>query len=319
LRGTVRVESHPGAGTAIEIEVPGRMVTLAAVVARSPSHVLALAVRGIEQLYPADAVVTDERGEPRFVYQDGFLPVVYLDEALGLPRGHFARESAAARALADEAALSGAVEPGIAAVVRRDDGELVVLITPELSQTRSLVVRPLPAWLPRIEAIEGAAVLGDGSVAPVIDLPTLLAREPAALPVPDEMPFEPRALPVCLVVDDSVSVRRSMETFMHDLGFAVDTAGDGVEALALVERRVPDLAIVDLEMPRMNGIELAAALRADERTHGIGLIMITSRYSEKHRAMALDAGVDAFMTKPYTEDELGAIVRSCLEARTRVG
>ncbi len=315
LRGTVRVESHPGAGTEVEIEVPGRMVTLAAVVARSPSHVLALAVRGIEQLVPADAVVTDDRGEPRFVYRDGFVPVVYLDEALGLPRGHFARESAAARAVADTGSLAGAAETGIAAIVRRDDGELLALITPELSQTRNLVVRPLPVWLRRIEAIEGAAVLGDGSVAPVIDLPTLLSRAPDADAVPVAVPFEPRPLPVCLVVDDSVSVRRSMEAFMHDLGFAVDTAGDGVEALALIERRVPNLAIVDLEMPRMNGIELAAALRADERTHGIGLIMITSRYSEKHRAMAIDAGVDAFMTKPYTEDELAASVRSCLEAR----
>lgn len=106
---------------------------------------------------------------------------------------------------------------------------------------------------------------------------------------------------------------------MRDLGFAVDTAADGVEALALVERRVPELAIVDLEMPRMNGIELAGAFRADERTHGVGLIMITSRYSEKHRAMALDAGVDVFMTKPYTEDELAASVRRCLQARAPGG
>ncbi len=315
LRGTVRVESRAGAGTEIEIEVPGRMVTLSAVVARSPSHVLALAVRGVEQLFPADAVVRDDNGEPRFAYQDGFVPVAYLDEALGLPRGHFAREAAAARAVSDRGALAGASEAGIAAIVRRDDGELVALITPELSQTRNLVVRPLPAWLRRIEAIEGAAVLGDGSVAPVIDLPTLLARAPDVDAVPIAAPFEPRPLPVCLVVDDSVSVRRSMEAFMRDLGFAVDTAGDGVEALAMLERRAPDLAIVDLEMPRMNGIELAAALRADERTHGVGLIMITSRYSEKHRAMAIDAGVDVFMTKPYTEDELAASVRDCLESR----
>jgi len=122
---------------------------------------------------------------------------------------------------------------------------------------------------------------------------------------------EPRER-LILVVDDSVSVRRSMEAFMRDLGFAVDEAGDGVEALARVEQRIPDIAIIDLEMPRMNGIELAATLRSAERTHRIGLIMITSRYSEKHRAMALDAGVDVFMTKPYTEDELAASVAHCL-------
>jgi chemosensory pili system protein ChpA (sensor histidine kinase/response regulator) len=154
----------------------------------------------------------------------------------------------------------------------------------------------------------------------VVDLPALLARAPserAALPA---APIDPRPpLPVCLVVDDSVSVRRAMETFMRDLGFAVDTAADGVEALARVERRAPELVIADLEMPRMNGIELARALRADARTRGAALIVITSRYSDKHRAMALEAGADVFMTKPYTEDELAASVRACLESRRAAG
>lgn len=319
VRGTVALESTPGAGTEILIEVPERLATLAVAVVRTPSHVLALSIRGVEELLPADGAVRDDAGEERFAWREAFLPVAHLDARLGLAPGHFRGELKAQRAVARAPELAGAAASGVAAIVRRDDGQTVALITPEPGQTRSVVVRPLPAWLPRIDAIEGVTVLGDGSVAPVIDLPALLARAPASARLPAEPALEPRALPVCLVVDDSVSVRRSMEAFMRDLGFAVDTAADGVEALALVERRVPELAIVDLEMPRMNGIELAAALRADERTHGIGVIMITSRYSEKHRAMALDAGVDVFMTKPYTEDELAASVRRCLQARTPAG
>ena len=319
LRGTVALASTPGAGTEVLIEVPERLATLAVAVVRTPGLVLALSIRGVEELMPPDGLARDETGEERFAHRDAFLPVVHLDERLGLSRGQFVRESQAQRAAAPGAQLAAPPAAGVAAIVRRDDGQSVALITPEPGQTRSVVVRPLPAWLPPIDAIEGVTVLGDGSVAPVIDLPALLARVPTVTRVPAELPFEPRVLPVCLVVDDSVSVRRSMEAFMRDLGFAVDTAADGVEALALVERRVPDIAIVDLEMPRMNGIELAAALRADERTHGIGLIMITSRYSEKHRALALDAGVDVFMTKPYTEDELAASVRRCLQARAPDG
>jgi DNA-binding response OmpR family regulator len=162
-------------------------------------------------------------------------------------------------------------------------------------------------------------VLGDGAVAPVIDLPALLAGgDPIAAPVVD-LPVAGRTAPVCLVVDDSVSVRRSMQTFLQDLGFEVDAAGDGIEALALIERRVPDVAIVDLEMPRMNGVELASALRAQERTVEVPIIMITSRYSERHRAMAIDAGVDVFLTKPYSEDELAGHVRRCLERGASLG
>ncbi len=316
LRGTIDVHSTPGGGTEVVIEVPERMASLAVAVARSPSHVLALSIRGIEQLLPADGVVGDDTGTLRFAYEGGFIAVDYLDERLGLPRGHFEREQAAAHAAAMAPAPQGAAHRGIAAIVRRDDAELIALITPELGQTRSVVVRPLPGWMPRVDAIEGATVLGDGAVAPVIDLPALLARAPGERPSPSDAPYEPRSLPVCLVVDDSVSVRRSMETFMRDLGFAVDEAGDGIEALARIDQRIPDLAIIDLEMPRMNGIDLAATLRSEERTHRIGLIMITSRYSEKHRAMALDAGVDVFMTKPYTEDELAASVAHCLRAHT---
>jgi chemosensory pili system protein ChpA (sensor histidine kinase/response regulator) len=317
LRGTLRVDSVPGGGTRIAVRVPQRMAAVPVAVVRAGQHVLALAIRGVEQVMPADGVVVDEAGVPRLVVRDGFVPVERLDELLGLPAGHFVREAALER----ESGAGARDRPPLAQVamiVRGDDGAEVAVIAPEPGQTRSVVVRPLPAWLPRIDAIEGATVLGDGAVAPVIDLPMLLAgpQPVAAAPV---AALPARRAPVCLVVDDSVSVRRSMEAFLGDLGFEVDPAADGVEALARIERRVPDLAIVDLEMPRMNGVEFTSALRHDERTVEVPVIMITSRYSEKHRAMALDAGVDVFLTKPYTEDELARHVRRCLERRSALG
>jgi len=316
LRGTIDVRSFPGAGTEIVIEVPEPMASQPVAVARSPSLALALSIRGVEQLVSPEGLIRDEAGVLRFPYGDGFIAAEHLDERLGLSAGYFERELAARASAQPAGASPGSEQRSVAAIVTRDDGEKVALITPELGQTRSVVVRPLPGWMPRIDAIEGATVLGDGAVAPVIDLPTLLSRPRDAHRPAPLAAAESRSLPLCLVVDDSVSVRRAMEAFMRDLGFAVEEAADGVEALALVERRVPDLAIIDLEMPRMNGIELAATLRSHERTHGIGLIMITSRYSEKHRAMALDAGIDVFMTKPYTEDELAASVAHCMSARS---
>jgi chemosensory pili system protein ChpA (sensor histidine kinase/response regulator) len=180
----------------------------------------------------------------------------------------------------------------------------------------------LPAWLPRLPGVEGACVLGDGSTAAVIDLPQLIAAggyvAGAWRDRPDAVAAD-AALPRCLVVDDSVSVRRATEAFVRDLGCEAEGAGDGVEALAKLRRRVPDLALVDLEMPRMNGVELVRAMRADPALHRVPVIMITSRASGKHRRVALDAGVDVFLTKPYSEDELAGEVRRCLEARAPLG
>ena len=164
------------------------------------------------------------------------------------------------------------------------------------------------------------AVLGDGAVAPVLDPIALLAahadgslRARAAAPV-SRAPAS-RTAPLCLVVDDSVSVRRTTEIFVRDLGFEVDGAADGIEALERVRRRVPDLALVDMEMPRMNGLEFVRALRADPRSANVAVIMITSRYSERHKTLALEAGVDVFLTKPYTEDALATQILACLERR----
>ena len=320
LRGEVELAPAAGGGLEVRIEVPEGMVAIPAVILRTPSHVLALSIRGVERIVPADGAVRDEAGALRFVGADGLLPALRLDRLIGLPDGFFEREAEAARlAGRHRAGLPTEPEGGeVALLVRGADGERVAVLSPSPGQTRNVVVRALPPWLPAIPAVEGATVLGDGAVATVLDLPALVA--PGAALVASRLPEQAaQGLPVCLVADDSVSVRRSMELFLADLGFEVDAARDGVDALALAARRIPALAIVDLEMPRMNGVELCRALRADPRTRDVPVVMITSRSSERHRALAMEAGVDVFLTKPYTEDELAGEIRRCLVGGTTLG
>ena len=227
-----------------------------------------------------------------------------LEEALGLPPETFVQHRT------DRPAREAVLLIGLG-----DEPELAVIV-PELAQTRNVIVRPLPPYLPALPGIEGATVLGDGAVASVIDLPEVLATRD--LTVADQrVPADSAAAhgPLCLVVDDSVSVRRTMALFLSDLGFEVDNAADGIEALGRVEHRVPELLLVDLEMPRMNGVELTRALRSDPRTAAVAIIMITSRSTEKHRQLALSAGVDAFLVKPYSEDELAALITSTMASR----
>lgn len=296
-RGTVDISSVPGEGMRVRLRVPVRMAAMPVIVVRSRTHVLALAVREVEQVLPAESIVEQADGTRRFHGPAGPMRLVRLEDVLGLPEDAFAPPPGA--------------QPAAPAVlqVRLPGGERVAVLVAEPGQTRNVVVRPLASFLPPIRGIEGAAVLGDGAVAPVVDLPLLLTARDGARAAP-ALAAARRALPVCLVVDDSVSVRRTMEHFVRDLGYQTDSASDGIEALERLARRVPALVLADLEMPRMNGVELVRVLRQRPETRAVPVIMITSRSSEKHRQLALDAGVDVFLTKPYTEDVLaGHIAR----------
>lgn len=99
---------------------------------------------------------------------------------------------------------------------------------------------------------------------------------------------------------------------MQDAGYEVIAARDGLDALAMLEHRNPQVALVDLEMPRMNGLDLTKAMRNRAQTRDIPVVMITSRFTERHRALAQEAGVNAFLTKPYTEETLLNLVDELL-------
>ncbi len=311
LRGRIAIDSTPGQGTRFTLTVPLGLASLPVMMLRAPGRPLAIAlsVRGIDRIVPAPAPA----GAGESIRIDGARwRASPIEAVLGLPEDAFAGD--------DAPGPDAAAAPRSALLMRLPDGRRAALLVPEPEAPRSVVVRPMPAHLPRVPGIDGVAVLGDGAVAPVLDPIALLAahadgslRARAAAPV-SRAPAS-RTAPLCLVVDDSVSVRRTTEIFVRDLGFEVDGAADGIEALERVRRRVPDLALVDMEMPRMNGLEFVRALRADPRSANVAVIMITSRYSERHKTLALEAGVDVFLTKPYTEDALATQILACLERR----
>jgi chemosensory pili system protein ChpA (sensor histidine kinase/response regulator) len=117
---------------------------------------------------------------------------------------------------------------------------------------------------------------------------------------------------LALVVDDSLSARRALAQAVEDAGLEVRTARDGLEAVSMIEGRRPDLLLVDLEMPRMNGLELTAHVRGRDATRTLPVIMVTSRSTAKHRHEAEAAGVNFYMTKPFTDDDLLQNINSAL-------
>jgi chemosensory pili system protein ChpA (sensor histidine kinase/response regulator) len=109
---------------------------------------------------------------------------------------------------------------------------------------------------------------------------------------------------VALVVDDSITVRRVTQRLLERNGMRVLTARDGMDAISVLQENTPDIILLDIEMPRMDGYEVAAQVRADPRLKDIPIIMITSRVGEKHRARAIELGVDDYLGKPYQESQL---------------
>jgi chemotaxis protein histidine kinase CheA/ActR/RegA family two-component response regulator len=291
LKGSIEIQHAPGAGTSFLLTLPLNLSSMPVMVAKSSKFVFALSLRGVEQIVSVDSLNLDT-DQATLTVDGNQYNSYYLEDLVGYPRD---RVDSTER---------------VAMLVRARRGQLVGVIVPGLGQARNVIVKPLSTLISRIRGIEGAAALGDGSAAPICDLPELLAidggtnqsnKTPVRALVSKQEQF---TQPFCLVVDDSVSVRRAMESFVSDLGFDVVGARDGIEALAALERRKPALIIADFEMPRMNGVELTRNVRGNERLASVPIIMITSRSSEKHRNLALEVGVNHYMTKPYTEDDL---------------
>jgi chemosensory pili system protein ChpA (sensor histidine kinase/response regulator) len=194
----------------------------------------------------------------------------------------------------------------------------MAFLVENLTGRHEIVVKPLGPQLSGIQWLSGATVLGDGRVAMILDVPALMRRAASLHGVAhDRSAFGQPAVSAedaatVMVVDDSITVRQVTQRLLNRNGIDVLTAKDGVEALALLKQRRPDLMLLDIEMPRMDGFELAATIRKDEDLKDLPIIMITSRSGKKHSDHATRIGVDRYLGKPYHEGELLENINSLL-------
>lgn len=290
VKGSMHVENRPGDGCTFELRVPVSLMSLHGLIVRVRGQTVAIATHGIEQiLHPQSGRFSSTEQGDVFEFEHKHLAAQGLEELLGFGP--------------DRRKQSRTTRPVL--LVRQDNRQCAVTVE-QIQQTRNLVVKELGKYLPAVKGVIGATIFGDGSVVPVIDLPELLRNPVSDLEHSKRMMRTDfiEDLPLALVVDDSISARRSLEQVMTDIGMRVRTAKDGLEALESIEQQRPQLLLVDLEMPRMNGLELAAHVRATRELSDLPIIMITSRSASKHRQLAEAAGVDIYLTKPYSEDAL---------------
>ena len=300
LGGSMSVDSEADMGTTFIIRLPLTLSIMQALMVYVGDQLFALPLGSVVNIieFPFEKVANLAVGKNPLLSHDGKVyPYMSLGQRLGLtstPRNIKKVPVMIARAGTREVAI-------------QIDG---------LGGTREVVIKSIGPQLSEIKGLAGATILGDGRVVLILDIPALWFREdiihfehhPVAKPA-----AEIRERPVIMVVDDSLTVRKVTSKHLQKRGMDVMVAKDGIDAVEQLRDRIPDLMLVDIEMPRMDGYELTTRVRSDENLKQIPIIIITSRAGSKHRQKAIDLGVDIYMSKPYQEEELFKNIDNLLE------
>ena len=186
----------------------------------------------------------------------------------------------------------------------------------EILGNQEVVMKPMGTQLARVPGMIGATVLGDGAIVLVINPVQLANREAlsiGAIKVTTFAPTVEEVKQVALVVDDSLTMRKVLSRVLEREGFEVMTANDGMDAVQKLQLIMPDIILTDIEMPRMDGFEFSRHVRDNAKTSDIPLIVISSRTAEKHRNVAKELGVNAFLGKPVQDEELIEQVNALLK------
>ncbi len=234
------------------------------------------------------------------------LPIVSLPAAATAATATAPAASAAAGAM-----LGGSATPEVsfaAAPVVMAAAPTLVLQPPIPAESTAPFVAPAPSAFERLPVPDRAPAPAAEPAPAAFDTVAEFTR-PAAYVPPEPVPMEAELrVPVVLVVDDSLTVRKITTRLLEREGYKALTAKDGLDALQILSDANPDVILLDIEMPRMDGFEFAKTIKADQRQSHIPIIMITSRTAEKHRNHAMELGVNEYIGKPYQDEQLMALV-----------
>jgi len=288
LGGTLDIRSVPGKGVTFTLRLPQTLAVTQAVFVKIGDTTFAVpiaSVRGVGRIARDRLDMVD--ATYRYGGED------YAVHDLGTLVGH------------GTAKAEGALQMPLL-LIRSGDLRAAVCVD-QVVGNREIVVKPVGPQVASVPGIFGATIMGDGRVVVILDVAPLVRRQ-ALLPrdhvVAPVATVETRRVPLVMVVDDSVTMRKVTGRVLERHNLEVLTAKDGIDALERMVERVPDLMLLDIEMPRMDGYELATAMKGDPRLRGVPIVMITSRTGDKHRQRAFEIGVERYLGKPYQEPEL---------------
>ena len=195
-------------------------------------------------------------------------------------------------------------------------GEPVAFHVDRIQNRLEIIVKNVNRQVLNIPGISGATILGDGRVVPVLELLDLSRRIANLTPIHDEVATAEEArIPNVLVVDDSVTMRKVSTRLLERHHYNVATAKDGLDAIEVLAGFTPDIILLDIEMPRMDGFEFAGHVRNNSNVRDVPIVMITSRTGDKHRERADAIGVQGYLGKPYSEEVLIQTLEHLLKRR----
>ena len=306
-QGTISIVSEPQKGTKFTLRLPMALAVTRALLVKAGEQTFAFPLGLVKQITEVSGDnVEKAKLEKNLQFGVSKYELIHLNDLLGLPSQKSSREN-------------------VRVLLLDVSGNSYALLVDEIIKPEEIVIKPLGSPLQNMPELIGAAILGDGQIAPVLDLFYLLNRKVQSPKSKVQSSLETRKsllenkskiqnpkskIKNVLIVDDSPSVRHLTSNIIKNAGFQATTAKDGLEALEILQssKDTPDIILTDVEMPRMDGYELLSTLKRSTNLHSIPVVMITSRSSEKHRQKAFELGVSEYLTKPFDDAKLIEII-----------
>ena len=304
LGGTLQIETTPQ-GTTFIARLPFTLSINQAILVRCGEETYAIPLLNIEGITRIDAQ------QMHAYYREQAPELEYAGQRFWLHN--------LAKLVGAESPFRAGTDSGKQAVILCRAGDVrAALHVDEIIGNREIVVKSLGKQLSQVKSLSGASILADGSVVLILDIGGLMRQSvSSAVKVVYHARVEQagKLRKTVMVVDDSITMRRIASKLLERHNYQVVTAKDGVDALAQLQDVQPDVMLLDIEMPRMDGFELATHMQNEVSYAEIPIIMITSRTGEKHRDRAFEIGVANYMGKPYQEEELIQNIQSALAGR----
>ncbi len=298
VRGTLALHSHTGQGLTLTLRVPLNQSVANVLVIANGKERLAILANTVERIVSLnDVVIDDDSGQLLYAgnrYAADELSA-YFDTRAFVRRHR---------------------DQGNVLIVNTTLGQRQAVFVPNVNDAISVVLKPVSPLIPPLAGVLGLTLLGDGVIAPVVDLATLIENQ-SSHEYRFARQWQPAvmSLPRIVVADDSLSVRRALSQLLQDAGYEVDIARDGMEALDRISKQPPAAALLDLEMPQINGLEVTRFMRSQENLRAVPVIMITSRSGDRYAQMAQTAGVNHLLTKPFNDEQLLALLNSMISGQ----
>lgn len=309
LKGTMSIRSRRGQGTELKLRVPINVVTAHTIVVKIGESQLCLLSNAIDKIIYVEKENFELKNGRRFyrLDQQTSLPLYHIEDLLSMP------------ALPNKHKFTALL------IVKNRDNESIGVLVESISANEEQIIKPLCSYSYKLDGLVGSCLIDGENCVPVIDLLKLPELEQTDLGYKAwRERFDKRVKRLrkpsstdsskILIVDDSLSIRKSLSQFVGDLGFEVTTAKDGLEAFHKIKQLQPQVVLVDLEMPGLNGFELIAKVQALANFETPKFIMITSKSSESFQARARSLGVQAFLSKPWSETKLSDSLNAIAQA-----